>query len=252
MKWLWILLRLPVVLVYTLTGFTLIILMHVFAGKYWYQRRSGKHVIRLWMKVLAWLMGLRINVRGQPCQGLLAANHISWLDIIALDAVTAARFVSKDEIMSWPLIGLLPKWSGTFFLQRGSAAAVGRLNAEIVTALQQQATVAVFPEGTTHNGEQVHRFFSAILQTGIDAGVPVQAVAIRYFRKGKRDTLAPFIDNAGFGGHVMRVLGAGHIDVYLDFCDAFVPHDMNRRQLSEHLYHQVKDVFSRPVEPFGQ
>jgi 1-acyl-sn-glycerol-3-phosphate acyltransferase len=248
MKWFWILLRLPLVLLYSLTGFFIIILLHVLAGKRWFQRNSGKHIIRLWMKLLAWLMGLRVHVRGQPGQGLLAANHISWLDIIALDTVIAARFVSKDDILSWPLIGLLPKWSGTFFLQRGSAAAVGRLNAEIVEALQHQDTVAVFPEGTTHNGEQVHRFFSAILQTGIDAGVPVQAVAIRYLRNGERDTLAPFIDDEGFAENVVRVLGAGRIDVYLDFCEAFVPHDMNRRQLSEHLYHQVKDTFSRPVE----
>ncbi len=247
MKWLWILLRLPLVLVYSLSGFLIIILAHVLAGKNWFQRKTGKRIICSWMKGLAWLLGLRIHVRGKPTPGLLAANHISWLDIIALDAVIASRFVSKDDVLSWPLIGLLPKWSGTFFLQRGSPAAVRRLNAEIVTALQHQNTVAVFPEGTTHNGEGLLPFYSAILQTGIDAGVTVQAVAIRYMRNGERDTLAPFIDNEGFVEHVLRVLGAARIDVHLDFCEAFVPHDKDRRQLGEHLYEQINEVFSRPV-----
>ncbi len=205
MKWLLILIRLPLVVAYILLGFLLIFLLHVLAGKQWYMRQSGQRVISLWMSIFAFLIGLKIHVRGQAHPGLLVANHISWLDIIALDAVMACRFVSKDDVLSWPVIGLLPKWSGTFFLQRGSAAAVGRLNAEIVEALQQQSTVAVFPEGKTHNGEQVHRFFSALLQAGIDAEVTVQAVAIRYSRKGERDILAPYIDHDHIVSHLLRI-----------------------------------------------
>jgi len=247
MKWMLVVLKLPLVLLYILFGFAVIVLLHLLAGNKWYQRRAGKWTIRMWMKALAFLVGLRVHVRGTPVEGLLVANHISWLDIIALDTTIAARFVSKDDVLAWPVIGLLPKWSGTFFLQRGSAAAVGRLNAEIVQALKQEATVAVFPEGTTSSGERVQRFFSAILQAGIDAKVPVQPVVIRYVRNGERDTIAPFINDDGFFKHITAVLGVMRTQVYLDFGEAFIPQENNRKALSEHLFQQVDRIFNSPL-----
>lgn len=247
MKWILVALKLPLALIFILFGFVLIVLSHSLAGNKWYQRKLGQYVIMLWSKVLAIILGLRIHARGKPVEGLLVANHISWLDIIALDSATAARFVSKDDILAWPVIGLLPKWSGTFFLQRGSPAAVSRLNAEIVDALKQGATVAVFPEGTTSDGVQVRRFFSAILQAGIDAKKPVQPVVIRYLREGERDTIAPFINDIGFINHVALILGKLRTDVYLDFGDAFIPEEIHRKALTEHLYKEVVKVFNTPV-----
>jgi len=247
MKWLLILVRLPVVLVFVVLGFIAIILMHLFAGKKWFHRSSGKVTIQYWMQAFAAVLGLKVHVNGHPHTGLLAANHISWLDIIAINSVMASRFVSKDDVISWPIIGLLPKWSGTFFLQRGSAKAVSRLNEEIVQALQENATVAVFPEGRTHDGEKVHRFFSALLQAGLDAGVLVQALAIRYIREGKRDTLAPFIDDETIVMHLLKILGATRTDVYLAFAEAFIPKDLSRKGLAEKLQKQISQQFTQPI-----
>lgn len=251
MGWLLLGLRLPLLVLYILLGFVVIVTLHLLAGNKWYQSRAGKMTIRIWMKVLAILIGLRIHVKGEPVEGLIVANHISWLDIIALDTQTAARFVSKNEVLAWPVIGLLPKWSGTFFLQRGSAAAVGRLNTELVEALKQQASVAVFPEGATSSGERVHRFYSAILQAGIDSGVPVQAVVIRYYRDGQRDTIAPFTDGIGFVRHAALILRQWRTDVHLDFGIAFIPEENNRKALAEHLYQQVDEVFNRSASNGG-
>ena len=247
MGWLLLILKSPLVILYILFGFVVIVTLHLLAGDKWYQRKAGKLTIRWWMKVLAVLVGLRVHVRGTPVEGLLVANHISWLDIMALDTVTAARFVSKDDVLKWPVIGLLPKWSGTFFLQRGSAAAVSRLNAEIVAALKQNASVAVFPEGTTSSGEEVHRFYSAILQAGIDSKVPVQPVVIRYYRNGERDTVVPFIGEISFFEHATLILRRFQTHVYLDFGEAFIPQENNRKALSEHLHQQVEKVFSQPL-----
>lgn len=247
MGWLLFILKLPLIVLYILLGFLLIVTFHLLTGNKWYQRKAGKLAICWWMKVMALLIGLHVHVRGRPVEGMLVANHISWLDIIALDTVTAARFVSKDDVLKWPVIGLLPKWSGTFFLQRGSAAAVSRLNAEIVEALKQNASVAVFPEGTTSSGEQVHRFYSAILQAGIDSKVPVQPVAIRYYRNGERDTIVPFTGDIGFFKHAARILRRLQTHVYLDFGEAFIPQENNRKALTEHIYQQVVRVFSQPL-----
>ncbi|WP_371745638.1 1-acyl-sn-glycerol-3-phosphate acyltransferase, partial [Neisseria gonorrhoeae] len=34
---------------------------------------------------------------------LVAANHVSWLDIFAMSAVYPSSFIAKQEIKSWPV-----------------------------------------------------------------------------------------------------------------------------------------------------
>ena len=35
---------------------------------------------------------------------LVIANHVSWLDIVAINALNPVSFVAKSEIKFWPLI----------------------------------------------------------------------------------------------------------------------------------------------------
>ncbi|WP_457836041.1 lysophospholipid acyltransferase family protein, partial [Staphylococcus aureus] len=66
-----------------------------------------------WQKVQWWgekqlrMLGVKLVVEGTPRPGakLLVANHISWLDIMAMHAVLPARFISKSEVASWPVVG---------------------------------------------------------------------------------------------------------------------------------------------------
>ena len=75
--------------------------------------------IRWWSAKLVRLAGLQLEVRGTPRPGaaLLLANHVSWLDIAALHAVAPqARFVSKADVLGWPLLGWLIRGAGTLFI----------------------------------------------------------------------------------------------------------------------------------------
>ena len=61
------------------------------------------------------------EVRGQfrPGASLLVANHVSWLDILAVHAACPrARFVSKADVLHWPLLGWLIRGAGTLFIER--------------------------------------------------------------------------------------------------------------------------------------
>ncbi|QBQ54114.1 hypothetical protein E3U44_06060 [Nitrosococcus wardiae] len=59
-------------------------------GFRWLPRRS---TIRWWNCRLCRILRLRVQVSGRPVIGtaLLVANHISWLDVIALLAVIQVR-----------------------------------------------------------------------------------------------------------------------------------------------------------------
>src|SRR5262252_6657265 len=66
-----------------------------------------------WSFRLLRILNVRLSIRrrGLPAAQpvLYAANHISWIDIVALKAVVPARFVAKSEIRRWPVFGWLAR-----------------------------------------------------------------------------------------------------------------------------------------------
>ncbi len=147
-------------------------------------RRRGVAVKR-WSQSLLGMLGVELHVHGKPLRGhtapaMLVANHVSWLDIYAINAVLPVRFVAKSEIRSWPVIGWLSAKTGTLFIERGRRRDTVRIIGEIVAAMQRGEVVTVFPEGTTTDGSQVLRFHGSLLQPALHAGARVQPVALRY------------------------------------------------------------------------
>ncbi len=63
------------------------------------------HVARCW----CWVFGIRIKVVGTPAKAptLIAANHLSWLDIITIHSACAMGFVAKAEIEKWFLFSYM-------------------------------------------------------------------------------------------------------------------------------------------------
>ena len=60
-----------------------------------------KGAIRHWSARLLRILAVRLHLEGavEPARPLMfVANHVSWLDIFAVDAVAPARFVAKAEI----------------------------------------------------------------------------------------------------------------------------------------------------------
>ena len=58
----------------------------------------------VFFKLLAFGLGLRVSVAGQPLANgpvLLVANHIGWLDIVAVASTIPVSFVAKSEVEGW-------------------------------------------------------------------------------------------------------------------------------------------------------
>ncbi len=129
------------------------------------------------------MLGMRLEVDGlfKPGAKLIVANHISWIDIMAVHAVCPeARFVSKAEVQRWPVVGRLVDAAGTLYLERERKRDALRVVHQMAEALQQGGTVAAFPEGTTGDGETLLPFHANVLQAAIATETPVQPVALRY------------------------------------------------------------------------
>ena len=139
--------------------------------------------IQWWSAKLLRTMGLALHASGTPRPGatLLVANHVSWLDIAAIHAVAPhARFVSKADVLAWPLLGWLIRNAGTLFIERERKRDAVRVVHAMAQALQAGDTVAVFPEGTTGEGPELLPFHANLLQAAIATATPVQPVVLRF------------------------------------------------------------------------
>lgn len=195
-------------------------------------------VVRQWSARTLRVLGIRLVVHNQARPGakLVVANHVSWLDIVALNSVVPSRFVSKAEVSHWPMVGRLVTAAGTLYLQRERRRDAMRVLGLMSTALGEGYTVAVFPEGTTGDGRHLLHFHGNMLQSAIDAKVPVQPVAIRYSEPGH-----PISPSAAFAGEttllqsIWRVITARGLTVHLHILPLQAVDHAERRALAELL-----------------
>jgi len=115
-----------------------------------------------------------------PARGLLVSNHLSYLDILVLGAIAPAAFVAKREMRKWPVFGWFARLAGTVFVRRENRGDTGRAILEIKEALNNDALVVLFPEGTSSGGETVLPFKSALLAPAAQQNLPLSAGFIRY------------------------------------------------------------------------
>jgi 1-acyl-sn-glycerol-3-phosphate acyltransferase len=157
-------------------------------------------------------VGVRLSWRGpMPRQAsLLVANHVSWLDIVALLAVTPVRLVAKHEVGGWPGIGALASVTGAIFMDRSRPKTLIKTVGEVADALRGGRSVAVFPEGTTFCGPERGRFRPAVFQAAINASAPIVPVTIGY-----DSTAAAFIGDDSLWSSVCRVASLRRLTVTL-------------------------------------
>lgn len=180
-----------------------------------------------------WVGGAGPGGRGLRCaapaggpadrRALLVANHISWLDILAILAVSPARLLAKHEVRRWPLIGGLAAAGGTIFVRRDRPLALPATVAEVAGALRAGAVVAVFPEGTTWCGERTGpagcggggRFRPAMFQAAVDARAPVVPLSISYRLGPGATTAAAFLGRDSLWTSLRRVVAVRGLVVSL-------------------------------------
>jgi len=194
-----------------------------------------RRILQHWSADLLHIFNVKLDAGGLrvPHGGLIVSNHVSWLDIYALNAAVPMRFVAKSEVRRWPIIGWLCARAQTLFIERGNARAAARINKQLCELMRQGECLAVFPEGTSTDGAQVAHFHASLLQPAIDAGVTLYPVAIRYqSADGARSTAAAYCGDISFGASLWTLLHTPELHVRLIPADALHAADFERRELA--------------------
>ncbi len=209
--------RLLRLLLHVLRGYLTVRLR--FAGMTQSQR---ERTVQQW--ALGMLRRLRVQVQRQglpPQVGplLMVANHVSWLDILALHAAGYCRFVSKAEVRQWPLLGAMADGAGTLFIERASRRDALRVVHRMAERLERGEVLAAFPEGTTSDGQHMLPFHANLIQAAIPHQVPVQPVGVRFIdaRSGERSFAPCYIDNETLLQSLWRTLTAPPLVALITF-----------------------------------
>jgi len=200
-----------------------------------------------WSRRMLRALGIGLRASGTPRPGatLFVSNHVSWLDILAIDAVQPVRFVSKADVRAWPLLGWLVACGGTLFIERERKRDAVRVVHLMAEALKSGEKVAVFPEGTTSSGHALLPFHANLLQAAIATEVPVQAVALRFSdARESVSSAAAFIGEQTLAQSLWAVLNADGLVAHVNVLVPQGTRHLDRRALAAKLEAEIAEALA--------
>jgi 1-acyl-sn-glycerol-3-phosphate acyltransferase len=197
-------------------------------------------------RLVAALFGFHIRIIGKPVTGegvLMIANHTSWADIVIFSALTPLSFVSKSEVGGYPFFGTLARLQRTVFVERQRRSTTGETRNAIRDRLIQGDALVLFPEGTSHDGNTVLPFKSALLgaaEARLTSGahVKVQPVSVAFtglhgIPMGRENRpLFAWYGDMEMVPHIWEALKAGPLDVEVQFHEPLSLDRMDRKTLA--------------------
>ena len=238
----------------------LIVLLLVFVPLHYLYRifAYGSPFPMLFLRYAARVCGARVEVVGTYLKRdvFFVANHISWIDILAMAGASGTAFVAKAELASAPVVGWLASLNRTVFVKREHRMGVAEQINALKEALVDNWSVTVFPEGTTTDGQSLLPFKTSMLSVlePPPPGVLVQPVILDY---GPVAEWIGWIGEEGGLNNAKRVLSRkGSFKVRLHNLEPFSPEDFkgrkaianeSRRRIEEALI----EIRGHPLRPFA-
>ncbi len=236
------------------------VLGHVLRGL-WIIRSEFAHLdaaqtellVREWSRQMLRLMGVELVLRGKPpAHGplLQVANHMSWLDILVMNAARPSRFVSKSDVKRWPLIGGLVTGAGTLFIEREKRRDAMRVVHHVAERLQAQDIITVFPEGTTGDGTCLLNFHANIFQAAIAAQAPVLPVGLAYLNaaNGALHSAPLYVGDDTLVASIWRTLRATGLQAVVVYGEPQTAGDRDRRAWAAAMRLEIAGLLGLPTE----
>jgi len=226
------------------------------------KRRARIEVVSFFSAKLARVLGARIGEEfrngGAPRVAgrgtLILANHLSFLDIVAISSLRPSVFVTSVEMERAPGAGLLAKWGGSLFVERRFRTRVLEDARSLAQVLSHGMDVVLFPEGTSGDGRNVLPFKAGLLRSAVSADLTVQPVCVQYETIGGRPISGSDAERVFFSGpltlgrHLWNILTNPEVRITLRWLEP-IPSakGMDPREVAGLARERVIAAF-RPVE----
>ncbi len=149
----------------------------------WFWPRMARVFPMHYHRMMLRILGVRLTVEGKAVSkgpAILAANHVSWLDIVIMSAVAPVSFIARHDVNAWPFFGQLARLQRTLFVDRKRRQTTGASRDEMRERLAAGDILVLFAEATSGDGASVKPFKTAFFAAAEKAHVPVQPVSIIY------------------------------------------------------------------------
>ena len=238
----------------------LILMLLIFVPLHYIYRifAYGSPFPMLFLRYAARVSGAKVKIHGTHLKRdvFYIANHVSWIDILALAGASGTAFVAKAELAKAPVVGWLASLNRTVFVKREHRMGVAEQINALKEALSDNWSVTVFPEGTTTDGQSLLPFKTSMLSVlePPPPGVLVQPVLLDY---GPVAEWIGWIGNEGGLNNSKRVLARrGTFTLHIHFLEPFSPEDhRGRKAISAEARRRVEDALAdalgKPPRPFS-
>ena len=196
------------------------------------------HLTGWWARKLLRILNIVLSVHGVRPMGaarnlIIAANHVSWVDIFVISAAHPARFVAKAEIRDWPIAGWLCEKAGTIFIRRTRRSDTAKINELMHAVLAEGATIGFFPEGTTTRGDKLMKFHTSLFEPAVVNAAELAPAAIRYRASdGERNDAVAFIGELSFAESVGLIIRQKSMIAEVTFATPIGAAGLTRRELA--------------------
>ena len=166
------------------------------------------------------LLGVSVEIRGLrptgPCW--LVANHLGYLDPLAIGGMTPCVAIAKRELAGWPWLGEALTRLGGLFVTRGNAHDGAVVLRRALGSIARGVSVLTFPEGTTSIGDDVLPLRRGIFGLARRTGLPVVPIAVHH-----RPRESAWIDDQLFLPHYLRTIARPRTRVVLGIGEPLLP-----------------------------
>jgi 1-acyl-sn-glycerol-3-phosphate acyltransferase len=204
-------------------------------------------LFRIWAGGAMRIIGMKLDVEGEPPRPpyFLVTNHLTYVDILVLARTAGCAFVSRADLQSLAVLGLLARMMNTIFIDRAKVRDTARVNDIINRVLDRGYGVHVFAESRISQDAQVHPFKPPLLEPAVRRGMPVYYAAISYATPPgcprARDIIV-WKEGVGLAENMLNVLRLPGFRAIIRFGDAPIRAE-ERKELAGRLFNAVRERF---------
>jgi len=206
-------------------------------------REKAEHCSWVMENICA-LHGIQVIEQGSIPRGpaIYVANHVSYVEPIALLSKIAGTAIAKQELGTWPVVGDAIRALGVLLVDRARAESGAAVLREAWRRLDEGVSLVVFPEGTTTDGRAVLPFKRGVFGLARLANVPIVPVAVRYDRQD-----VAWIGDDPFVPHYLRTTARQRTRVFLQYEEPIDPRntDLDAGGLAELARRRIASRLAR-------
>lgn len=222
------------------------------------RRRRFSDNAAKYTKLICQMYNIKIEVHSFPDSnepGLIVGNHMGFIDILVMHSLTKALFVTSQEMRSTPLLGPITEMAGCMYVERRNRSNIKGELQGIVDTLNAGFRVTLYPEATSHNGEEVLPFKRTLISSAALAGRPIFPYCFNFKSINGEPFTLKFRDhvcwygNMGFFSSFIRSISLKEVVTEVIFLEPYYAKpDQDRGEVADEIRRRIVEKF-KPVQP---